>query len=222
MALRQMWKKSENMRVRQWNTSKIIWNIRQVNGEIYFPISYSTPILDFSGLSSFLHYNRTLIVFSSVFFFCRSKTFQSRPSSFIPKSWFFSTSGISWAARGWLQCQRHWWTAGTRCSPWTSGNEDEMRLCGVQHIVIRFWPPFQCDPIGLNCFISQPAKSKWVVDVIWLFTGNHPWLIYLLLPGSVWAQCVAGAHKLQRKNLWWLCIVYICCHPIRGEAFMKY
>lgn len=189
--------------------------------KIYFPISYSTPIQDFSDLSSYLHYNWTLIVFSSVFFSVDQRNSNLDPPLSHQKVGFFpplasaeqpgagcnarDTDGLQGhaAAHGPLEMKMKWGSV----------------VCST---LIRFWPPFQCDPIGLNCFISQPAKSKWVVDVIWLFTGNHPWLIYLLLLGSVWAQCVAGAHKLQRKNLLWLCIVYICCHPIRREAFMKY
>lgn len=209
------------MRIRQWNTSKIIWNIKQVNGEHLFSHLIFHPNTGFLRLIfiSALYLN-TNCVFLCIFS-CRSKKFQCRASPFIPKSCFFPP--LASAEQPGAGCNARD-TDGLRGHAAAHGPLEMKMKWGsvVCSTLIRFWPPFQCDPIGLNCFISQPAKSKWVVDVIWLFTGNHPWLIYLLLLCSVRAQYVAGAHKLQRKNLSWLCIVYICCHPIRGEAFMKY
>lgn len=149
------------MRARQGNISKIVWNIKEVNGKPLFSIRCSTANLGFSSLSPHPHYNWRLIAFSSIFFYKYKKL--KSPHFYqqvFPPLGERSSQESSTRAR-------HCWATWNCCSPGTSGNEDEMKLCCVLHSD-KILPPFQHDPIALNCSISQPAKSKWVVDVIWL------------------------------------------------------
>lgn len=149
------------MRARQWNFSKIVWNIKEVNGKLSSSIKYSTANLGFSSLPPHPHYKWRLIAFFSIFFY-RYKQFRSPhfyQQVFLPLR---PPSSRESSTHAW-----HCWATWNCCSPGTSGNEDEMKLCCVLHSD-KILPPFQRDPIALNCSISQPAKSKWVVDVIWL------------------------------------------------------
>lgn len=149
------------MRSRQRNISKIVWNIKEVNGKLLFSIKYSIVNSGFSSLSPHPHYNWRLIAFSSIFL-DRCKKF--KPLHFYQQ--VFPPLGPPSSQEASTHA-RYCWVMWNCCSPGTSGNEDEMKLCCVLHSD-KILPPFQRDPIALNCSISQSAKSKWVVDVIWL------------------------------------------------------
>lgn len=185
---------------------------------IYFSISYSTANLDFSSLSSYPHYNWRLIAFSSIFF-CRSKKFKSSVSPFIPKSCFPHLWYQLSSQEASVQCQRHCWTTGNSCSPWTSGNEDEMRLSCVQHIdkilaPISAWPNrFKLLHFSAN---QEQMGGRCDMAVHW-----KSLLIDLASPpqqrtGSVYGS---GTLKIPFTVVY---SVYTCCYPIRGEAVMKY